>query len=403
MKRPPKLCHHKKRDYAYLTLSGKQVYLGKWGSAEAQAAYDRFLIEWAKGGGAAPLPRYSDGVLLVELVNSFLDDYKARPVRSETDLYSYIQIGDRLSELFPDYLADDFRVRDLELFRDSFKRTGFLRRGKKVEYSRTYLNKITNRVKAIFRWGVSKDLIAAETAQRLNYLVPLRQGHTDAPETRSRHFITDKDFHSVRAVLASYYADIVDILRLTAMRPSELCNMRVKDIDRSGSVWEYRPEHHKTEHRGNQRLIPLGKRAQKILRKHLDDREPGEYVFTPKRAMLSKWKDLRESRKSKLTPSQDKRDKTRTAAEKTKRFSDRITPYTLSKIVKAACQRAIEAGKLSQPWTPYELRHTAITEVREKFGAEAAQHFAGHSNLDTQKYYDHSANVTAKGIAKKIG
>ena len=27
MKRPPKLCRHKKRDYAYITLSGKQVYL----------------------------------------------------------------------------------------------------------------------------------------------------------------------------------------------------------------------------------------------------------------------------------------------------------------------------------------------------------------------------------------
>ena len=401
MRKPPKLCRHK--NSAFIYVRKKQVYLGKWGSDEAQAAYDRYLIEWAKNGGVARLSQPSDRVLLVELVNAFLADYKARPVKSVPDLYSYDQVSVRLAKLFPDYLAEDFRVRDLELFRDSFKKAGFQCGGKKKEYSRTYLNKITNRVKAIFRWGVSKDLIPAETAQRLNYLVPLRQGHTDAPETRQRHFIENKDFRSVHAVLASYYADIVDLLRLTAMRPSELCNMRVGDIDCSGSVWEYQPEHHKTEHHGNRRLIPLGKRAQKILKKHLKAREPGEYVFTPKRAMESKWKERRRNRKSKLTPSQAKRDKTRTATEKTKRFNDKITPYSISKIVKAACQRAIEAGTLSQPWTPYELRHTAITEVREKFGAEAAQHFAGHSNLDTQKYYDHSAVVTAKGIAQKIG
>jgi hypothetical protein len=37
MKRPPKLCRNKHRNFAYITLGGKQIYLGKWGSAEAQA------------------------------------------------------------------------------------------------------------------------------------------------------------------------------------------------------------------------------------------------------------------------------------------------------------------------------------------------------------------------------
>ena len=31
MKRPPRLCHHKQRDYAYITVDGKQIYLGKMG------------------------------------------------------------------------------------------------------------------------------------------------------------------------------------------------------------------------------------------------------------------------------------------------------------------------------------------------------------------------------------
>ena len=39
MKRPPKLCRNKHRDFAYITVNGKQVYPGKWGSGETQASY----------------------------------------------------------------------------------------------------------------------------------------------------------------------------------------------------------------------------------------------------------------------------------------------------------------------------------------------------------------------------
>ena len=48
MRWPPKLCRNKARNFAYVTLNGKQIYPGKWGSPKAQAAYDRFLIEWLK-------------------------------------------------------------------------------------------------------------------------------------------------------------------------------------------------------------------------------------------------------------------------------------------------------------------------------------------------------------------
>ena len=41
MKRPPSLCQNKAKDFAYVYINRKQVYLGKWGSAEAQGAYDR--------------------------------------------------------------------------------------------------------------------------------------------------------------------------------------------------------------------------------------------------------------------------------------------------------------------------------------------------------------------------
>ncbi len=36
MKRPPKLCHHKKKGYPFVYVGTKQVYLGRWGSIESR-------------------------------------------------------------------------------------------------------------------------------------------------------------------------------------------------------------------------------------------------------------------------------------------------------------------------------------------------------------------------------
>ena len=42
----PKLCRHKSRngDRAYVTDAGRRLYLGKWGTAEAEAAYRDFIL-----------------------------------------------------------------------------------------------------------------------------------------------------------------------------------------------------------------------------------------------------------------------------------------------------------------------------------------------------------------------
>ena len=405
MKRPPKLCRNKHRDFAYITVNGKQVYLGKWGSDEAQAAYDRFVIDWAKANqlGQEVDPRTSQPLLL-EMICAFIEEFRARPVRSDSDLNTYLLLMRRIAELFPDYLTDDFRVRDLERLRDSFQSQGFDRRGEHREYTRTYLNKLVNRTKSIFAWGVSKDYVSAETAARLKYLQPLRKGRTTAPEPRERHSVTDSDFSAVSNFLPPYYQDIVELLRITGMRPSELTNMRVGNIDQTpeSKIWKYSPEHHKTESSGAARIISLGKRAQTVLAPHLKNRKPEEFVFTPARAMESLWAEKRDLWKSPLQPSQVRRGKER-AKRRTEKYNPQLKPETIGRMVRKACEKAIENGTLKQAWTPYELRHTAITEIRIKYGAEAAQHFAGHSNLNTQKYYDHSADLTAERIALEVG
>ncbi len=58
---------------------------------------------------------------------------------------------------------------------------------------------------------------------------------------------------------------MVRLERLTGARPGEIIQMRPMEINRSGDVWLYKPETHKTQHHGRARIMAIGPQAQKVL------------------------------------------------------------------------------------------------------------------------------------------
>lgn len=400
MKRAPKLSRHQKRNYAYITVNRKQIYLGVWGSEESYQNYLNFL---RKGGyGEQDFKEKLGGISLVGLVREYIKDYQTRSKKNKSDLNTFKRIEKRILKCMPEKKAEDFRIKDLETIRDSFQNEGFKRNQEQCEYSRGYLNKIVIRIKTMINWGAGKELISHEVSDRLKYLIPLKKGRTKAKEPKRKRIVPEYEFKETCKYLSEYYKDIVEIIRYTGMRPSELCNMKVKDIKTSAEVWLYCPGEHKTEESGKERFIGFGKEAKCILKKHLKNRNPEEYVFTPKRAMVRKWEKDRKERKSKIQPSQIERSLNR-KNKRLKAFNDKLNVDSIGRRVKEACKKAMREGVIKEMWTPYELRHTAISEVRVKFGAEAAQHFAGHSQLNTQRYYDHTAERIVEEIASRIG
>ena len=62
------------------------------------------------------------------------------------------------------------------------------------------------------------------------------------------------------------------------------------------------------------------------------------------------------------------------------------------------------ARKAGQPhWTPLQLRHTALTLIRERHGLEAAQAVGGHSRLTTTQIYAERIRVLALKAAEDVG
>jgi hypothetical protein len=74
---------------------------------------------------------------------------------------------------------------------------------------------------------------------------------------------------------------MIQVQRLTGMRPDDLVCMRPCDIDRSGDVWIYERRDHKNRWRGHRRLIPLGPKAQAVLIPFMD-RNQDAFMFSPK-------------------------------------------------------------------------------------------------------------------------
>ena len=63
----------------------------------------------------------------------------------------------------------------------------------------------------------------------------------------------------------------------------------------------------------------------------------------------------------------------------------------------------LRAWHKAHEWHPNQIRHTVATEVRAKFGLEAAQVLLGHSRADVTQTYAERDMAKAPEVARKIG
>jgi len=170
----------------------------------------------------------------------------------------------------------------------------------------------------MFRWGVSQELVSPITADALKYVPPLRQGRTTAPESEPREDVPDDVVDATLPHLLPTVAAMVQVQRWATMRPSEVCRMRVGEIDmsRKDGIWLYRLPKHKCTWRGQRKIVPLGKPEQRLILPYLEGKTPEQAVFSPKTAMLEKKARDAERRRTKVPPSQELRAEKRLANPK---------------------------------------------------------------------------------------
>ncbi|MEO2008021.1 MAG: site-specific integrase [Pirellulaceae bacterium] len=260
----PRYCHFRPRNPAYVKFHGRRIYLGRFNSPESRAEYDRVVAEWlANGREFSSDPDSGTGQLtLVEVMAAFR--------RHAQQYYRKNGIVTREAELIDEALkflrpfdrtiAGEFGPKRLKRVRETMIEAGLCR---------SHINKQVSRVRRMMRWAVSEELVPASVYQALQAVPDLRRGRTTAKESQPVPSVPDAVVEATLLHLPAVVADMVRLQRLTGARPGEICEIRPCDVDRDGEVWSYRPESHKTQHQGRERVIFLGPQTQQILRPYL--------------------------------------------------------------------------------------------------------------------------------------
>src|SRR5262249_52618172 len=143
------------------------------------------------------------------------------------------------------------------------------------------INARIRRIVRVFRWAVTEELIPESVHRALAAVPGLKAGRTEAPE---REGVKPVDVEVVEATLPELPAPVAAMVRLqllTGMRAGEVMVMRGIDLNMRETVWTYTPYRHKNQHRGMDRVIHLGPKAQEVVKPFLRPNVE-EYLFSPK-------------------------------------------------------------------------------------------------------------------------
>ena len=372
---------------AFVEIHGQRQYLGQHGTPESKEKYRRIVAEFCLANHERPVPS-GENPTINELMVPYLeyaDGYYVKNGKPTTEARNVRQALRPLHRLYGHTKAGDFGPKTLKLVREQMILAGL---------SRKYINDNVNRIRAMFKWAVSEELIPETVYRALMTVAGLRAGRSAAKESRPIEPVPEADVTATLPELTPQVATMVQLQLCCGARPGEVTSMRPCDINTDGNVWIYKPDSHKTEHHGRKRLIYLGPKAQELLRPYLD-RVPQAFCFSPAEATKAHRAKLRRNRQSPLTPSQRAR-KPKTDAKRT--AGNRYTKDSYRKAIERAAKRAGVAR-----WSPNQLRHAKATEIRAKYGIEAAQVVLGHSDAVVTGVYAERDAALAVSVMQAIG
>lgn len=436
----------KRRDY----------WLGEHGTPSSREAYHRIIAAWeaagrrfpeiaqpgglaagangplslagaATGGGASPGgtwanvaglggndggPSAAPTMSINEVVKSYWTFAKTyyRPAE-----YNTLKVSLRLLRAnFGTLPAEEFGPVKLRFLREQMISGSHDPQRPRDPWSRGYINQQVNRLRRMFRWAASHELIDAGVAHALATVEPLKRGRCAAHEGQPVGPVPQAMLDAVRPHLNRQVRALIELQLLTGARGGELLALRPMDIDLANpsGVWQYTPVDHKTKHQGKGRIIYFADRSKAILAPFLQGRAANAYLFSPAEAEAERLAKVRAARVTPLSwgnsPGRSRVDNperkpglrytsasyARSIARacedafpppphlrpRADAFGNRETVEAFEKRLTPNLRAELEQWRRDHRWHPHQLRHNAATAIRREFGLEAAQLILGHSS-----------------------
>lgn len=378
----PPLRVHKATGKPYVVLDGRRIYLGPRDAPDALERYNRVVAEWLSNGRRLnPAPEQLTVTELIAAYWGHCKTYYVKPDGSPTGELSPTRMALKpIKELYGTSLASDFGPMALKAVRQQMIELG---------WARTLINQQIGRIKRMFKWGVENETVPPDIYHGLSCVSGLKAGRCAAKESKPVRPVPVDDVEAILPFVSRQVRAIIGLQSLTAARPSELLKLRAIDFDTSGDVWTVTLREHKTNHRGLDRIIPFGHRAQEIVKEFMANRPLDAFLFSPREARAERAAEAETHRRENQKPNPRK--------------SERIIgEHYDTATYRHAIHRACDLAGVPR-WSPNRLRHTRATEVRQRYGLEAAQVFLGHSRADVTQVYAEVNHERAIDIAREIG
>jgi integrase len=406
------------RKYACVSLPDgtggrRDVLLGKYGSEESKAEYDRVISEWT-ARRSLNRPEPTPDITVNELMAAYWEHaqryYRDRDGNPTGELNGIRLALRPLKELYGHTPAAQFGPLALQAIREKLIRQPITTRIKVIDtatgkaswqdkvlrigLARGPINQRIGVIRRMFRWAASQQLgVTGSMLKELESVIDLREGRSEARETEPVRPVSVALVEETLPHLSPTVADIIRLLLLTGARSGEICIMRAIDIETSGLTWIYSPRKHKTQHRGFGREIVLGPKAQKIVKRYLKG-DPEAFLFSPRESVDVFRRMQRLRRKSKVQPSQICRKKKNPSRVPRERYD----PRAIAHAVYAACRK-----HGLEHWHPHQLRHTKATEIRRSFDPDTARAVLGQKSIKVTEHYAQLDLSKAVEVARKLG
>ena len=400
---------------------------GAYDSSESRTAFARLQLELETAPHRAahtsgPKPGVSVNEVLLAFLNHAEQHHRRLDGTLTHEVDEYKLVSRYVRRLYGDTPAAAFGPVALKAMRQKFVEVG---------WCRSLVNRRVGRVRRVFKWAASEELIPAAVPQALATVSGLQRGRSGVRESAPVEPVPDEVVEATLPFLNRQVRGLVEFQRLTGCRPGEACALRRCDLTTEGEVWVYRPPQHKTMWRGKRRLIAVGPRAQELIARY-PTAEPTDFVFSPALAVAEYHAARTAARRTPRYPSHvANNDRRRAAVPKClpargygvsayghaiDKACDRAFPPPGELALRAKESRArwwarltteqredVKMWQKAHTWHPNQLRHSFATRVRKEHGLEAAQVLLGHARADVTQVYAERNEQLAASIASQVG
>ena len=399
----PGYLKHKPSGQAYCLINGKFIYLGKYGSKASRQQYEEVVAEYLANGKKLPPTRSKNEITVLEFAIGYLE-YAKEYYSINTKTYNLCENTMKLLvKYYGKQPISKFGPLSLKFLREKWIDEG---------HSLNTVRKKEGQIKNAFRWGLENEHVPTDVVHAICLVRGLKRGRSKARAPEEVQPIADEIVQQTLPYCLPIIADMIQVQRLCGFRPQDVINLRSCDIDRSKTPWKYKPYTHKTQYRGKARELAIGPKARAILSPYIIEKAetPEAFLFSPADSMKLFRAEQRQNRKSKVQPSQRNRRKASPKRKPKEKYTtcsyNRAIDRAITKYNKDETKAAKKENR--QPvvlpkWSPNQLRHSASTEIREKYGLDHAQAVMGHSSAKTTEIYAKVSFDKAAEVMEEIG